>query len=105
MPDARIDRYRTVELLGAGLRKLAFHCTIAVIVASDKDELREISSLRPLLWGLRTIVVLPDEDDETVSLAHALRPRFVSGCGDSFLEVIAVLNKMREDHYLKSSVG
>lgn len=105
MPDAKIEMYGTVGTFGEGLRKLAYDCTITVIVASGKDELREISSLQEFLWGLRTIVVIPDGDDEMISLAHGLRPRFVSSYGDGFVKVIAVLSKMLEDHNLKSSAG
>ncbi len=105
IPDAMIKAFETVEALGDGLRKPTYNCTVAVIVASGKEELREISSLQQFLWGLRTIVVLPDEDDETISLAHGLRPRFVSSYDDSFLRVIAVLNKMLEDHNSRSIAG
>jgi hypothetical protein len=105
MPNARVERYYTVGSMGEALRRAAFDCAIAVIVASDKEELREIAALRPFLWGLRTIVVLSDGDEETISLAHSLGPRFVSNAEDGFLKVTAVLNKMLEDHNVKSNVG
>jgi hypothetical protein len=103
VPGVRIESFHTTGQFGDGLRALAYNCNVAVVVASGTDELREIFSLRNLLWGLRTIVILPDGDEEAISLAHGLRPRFVSIYGDGFVKVIAVLNKMLEDYSPKSS--
>jgi uncharacterized protein (DUF302 family) len=69
-----------------------------VIAVTDKGDLQDISSLQELLWPLRIILLLPDGDDETVAVGHSIRPRFVSYSNYDLDDVVAILNKMIEDH-------
>ena len=101
-PRVRLEFYRNIETFSERLRKPSYESTLAVIVVADKDDLEDISSLRQLLWGMRTILVLPDGDDATIALAHSLRPRLVSKHGDDFEDLVAVLNKMIGDYNIKS---
>jgi hypothetical protein len=94
MPKAHTELYRTTEAFAESLRKSIYDSTVAVIIAADKDDLGDLSSLRQLLWGTRMILVLPDATDETVALGHSLRPRFISSRDDGLEYVAAVLSKM-----------
>ena len=98
IPKVQTERYGTVAELKERLRKPVFDSTVVVIMAADKDDLRGISALRDLVWGRRTILVLPDRDDDTIAIAHSLRPRFVGNYGDDFENVVAVLHKMIKDY-------
>jgi hypothetical protein len=104
IPKVRIDPYQTVEELSESLRLSAYDSTVVVIIAADRGDLSDLSSLQQLLWGTRTILVLPDADDETVALGHSLRPRFVASREDGLENVVAVLTKMIEDCKLKLNV-
>ena len=97
MPKAHTELYRTTETFAESLRKSVYDSTVAVILAADKDDLRDLSSLQQLLWGTRMILVLPDAGDETVALGHSLRPRFISSRDDGLENVAAVLGKMLEN--------
>jgi hypothetical protein len=100
-PKVRIELHRTLETFSEKLRKLPYNSTVAVIIAADRRDLEDIASLQNLLWGLRTILVLPDGDDATIALGHSLRPRLISRREDNFENVAAVLNKMIEDYNSK----
>ncbi|MFO7734269.1 MAG: hypothetical protein R6X21_11565 [Candidatus Aminicenantes bacterium] len=50
--------------------------------------------MRDLLRGGRTLLVLPDEKKETVTLAHSLRPAFITYVDDGISEVLSVLKKL-----------
>jgi len=54
------------------------------------------------LWDHRLILVLPDDDMETISLGHALRPRFVTYAESDFIDISAVLGKILGVATLKS---
>ena len=69
-------------------------CKIAVILATNKQELEEFVSLRELLDGLSIILILPDRRNETISRGHCLYPRFVTYVDSDFKDVAAVLEKM-----------
>ena len=94
LPKAHTELYRTTRTFAESLRKSVYDSTVAVIVAADKDDLLDLSSLRELLWRTRLILVLPDAGEETVALGHSLRPRFISSGGDGLENVAAVLHKM-----------
>jgi len=101
-PKVRVEFYRSLREFSERLRRPSYESAVAVIVAADREDLEAISSLRQLLWGIRTILVLPDGDDATIALAHSLRPRLVSKSENDLENVVAVLNKMIDDYNSKS---
>jgi hypothetical protein len=67
---------------------------VAVLFAATRQELLDLKSIWSLLEDMRTILILPDGEEETVAVAHTMRPRFIT-CGDrDFRDVVAVLEKM-----------
>lgn len=54
----------------------------------------ELIEYREWLGDRRLILVLPDDDIETISQGHALRPRFVTYVESDFIDISAVLGKM-----------
>jgi hypothetical protein len=94
VPDLRMEVYRSIEELAHGLQRLLDHDTIIILRARDREELLHIVSLRDLLQGVRVILLVPDREEETISLAHRLRPRFLSSCEDDFSDTLSVLRKM-----------
>lgn len=94
VPEGRVEVYRSIEELAHGLHRLLDHNMIVIILARDREELLHIVSLRDLLQGVRVILLVPDREEETISLAHRLRPRFLSNCESDYLETISVVRKM-----------
>lgn len=85
---------RQLEDIRAMLLYRSEEIKIAVLLAATRQELLDLKSLWPLFEDKRTILILPDGEEETVAMAHSMRPRFIS-CGDrDFHDVIAVLEKM-----------
>jgi hypothetical protein len=68
--------------------------TVAILLASSKEELLDLLSLRDLLWDIKLILILPDSTPGSIAQGHLLRPRFLSDCGSDFVDVAAVLNLM-----------
>lgn len=60
------------------LRHLENKPRVAVLAAGNQKELEELSFLRPFLRDTQIILLLPDGEVETLSLAHRWRPRFVT---------------------------
>ena len=91
-----IKTYRTIDSLSEGLRQPRNWDDVAILLTSSRVELHYLNliSLRTLLWDMRTIVILPDSNPETVAKGHILRPRFLSYCDGDFMDVAAVLSRM-----------
>jgi len=75
-----VKKYGTIESLFRGLRQPRSWEDVAILLASTRVELHHFNlvSLRNLLWDMRTIVILPDSNPETVAKGHILRPRFLT---------------------------
>jgi hypothetical protein len=67
---------------------------ISILYTSDSSELPDILSLRELLWEMKLILVLPDNNADTVAKGHSLRPRFLSYSDGNFNDIEAVLKRM-----------
>ncbi|HVO67929.1 MAG TPA: hypothetical protein VMT12_15740 [Syntrophales bacterium] len=86
--------YRTVDGLSRGLRQPRNEVTLAILLASSKEDLINLLSIRDLLSDMKIILILPDSDPETVAKGHMLRPRFLTYCDSDFVDVAAVLSLM-----------
>lgn len=99
-----IESYTDMEGLARRLQQRVYDIDAAVLLLSTQCELDAILSRKESLWGLRVILVLPDEERETISKAHRLSPRFIGFMDKGFTDVAAVLAKMLEgaDRLMKS---
>ena len=96
----------TIESLEKRLHQPINEPTVIVLLVSHKQELRQFFELRDWLFDRKLILILPDDDQETISQSHALRPRFITYSDGDFIDVSAVLGKMltrafnRDNEYL-----
>ena len=96
IPQRRVRMYRTLEGLSERLHRPIGPETILIIDARSQENLSEVSSLHRLLRGVRTVIVVPDQNPTTVALAHQLRPRFLTYANSDLDDLAAVLRKMIE---------
>lgn len=93
-PEETVEMCRSIEGLIQCLKRVLDHETIVILRARDTEELLQIVSLSDLLQGLRIILLIPNRDRETISIAHRLRPRFLSNGESDFSDTMGVLQKM-----------
>jgi hypothetical protein len=92
-PD-QIQVCASVGDLSAKLRTSSYDSAIAVLSPSNVTDLNEIVDARSILGDIRTILILPDREHDTIKMGHSLRPRFI-GYGDGdHRETATVLGKM-----------
>ena len=92
--EVALDIYCRMGCLSDRLKQLGHGVTTAVLLATSKEELMRIYALKDLFDGIRKIIILPDGEQVTISLAHKLYPRFLSYIDSDFSDVAAVLKKM-----------
>jgi hypothetical protein len=66
--------------------------SIALIWDPSKEDLREIARMRDFLTGVRTLLVLPDQETETIALAHKILPNYITYIDEGVSEVVSVLD-------------
>jgi hypothetical protein len=93
-----MEIYRTIESLSQRLRQPGKNLTVAVLLATSKQELLEILSIKELLFNVRIILVLPDREEDTITKGHSLRPRFLTYADSNYGDIAAVLSKMLGDN-------
>jgi DNA-binding NarL/FixJ family response regulator len=99
IPGVMTKTCRTIDALSNRLSQLHNDLTIAVLLAADKADLFNLSSISEQFHDARIIVVAPDQDKDTVALAHRLRPRLLTYTDSDFAEVFAVLNNIMSEHH------
>ena len=85
---------RTIIRLARRLRHSGPEAGVYLVAAVDREELDRLSAIRALLWGARSILLLPDRDEDTVALGLDLRPRFIGYLDEDFNNVVHVLHRM-----------
>jgi hypothetical protein len=91
-----IEIFYTLKRLFFRLRHPTGQEDIAVLLASSTKELNELVTNSHLLNCLRIILILPDEEENTIAKGHLLRPRFISYKDNRFSDLSLVLQKMRK---------
>jgi hypothetical protein len=94
IPLDRIELCRSIAALDSRLRKPLDGLTIAVFHIRSGDELEALIARRDLLADFRTILVLPDSEESTITRGHLLRPRFVVYGDGDLPDASVVLGKM-----------
>lgn len=95
VPSRHLEILRNTQELSKRLIKLPKQISIGVLLAQSRDQLMELVALRSVFEGIRTIVVIPDNENVTIALGHLLRPTLLTcaGADPDFADVAAVLTK------------
>ena len=94
IPKSKIELFKRLDDFRERLRKPIEPESIAVLSASNREELQRMQLLRGLLTEIFVVLVVPDRKKSTIELAHLLLPRFLSQTKDDFMDLSKVLNKM-----------
>jgi len=92
------ETYLAIEALIKRLRKPLGQNFIGILIPGDQRELSNLISIRHLFRDIRIILVLPDNEEATISKGHCLRPRFLTYADSNFSDVIAVIENMMACH-------
>jgi hypothetical protein len=90
-----IEIIYTFKQLEFRLYHLSGNEDIALLLASTRKDLNELITTSSLLNHLRIILILPDEEKETTTKGHLLRPRFLSYKDGNFSDLALVLQKIK----------
>jgi hypothetical protein len=94
IPKGRIEPFKSLIDLEERLRTPVEPDSIAVLSASNREELQQMQLLRGLLTEIFVVLVIPDRKKSTIELAHLLLPRFLSQQNDDFKDLSKVLDKI-----------
>ncbi|MBN1662228.1 MAG: hypothetical protein JW943_01385 [Deltaproteobacteria bacterium] len=93
-----IERHRSLLSLSTRLHRPVFDASVAVLCAASKKDMDGILGLRDVLRDIKLILVLPDDDPETLAQAHTLMPRYVAWNDADYKNVGRVLKRLVDLH-------
>jgi hypothetical protein len=96
-PENKFEICRSISELSKRLRQPIINPTIAILLASSRNDLQDILSLRDLLVDAKIILIVPDTNPDTVAKGHTLRPRFLCDYDSDFVDVAAVFSLMKKN--------
>ncbi len=89
-----IELYHTIKTLSQRLSRPIDGQAIMILIAADRVDLLDIVLMHKLLLDIRVIIILPDREDETVSIGYKLKPCFLTYANANLDEVHKVLGKL-----------
>jgi len=95
VPKNKITLIKDVVDLEYHLRQQLDNNSIAVLLPANRIELTAIIALKNIFGDIPIILIMPDRENNTISLGYKLRPRFITYADSDFLDVAAVLMKMK----------
>jgi hypothetical protein len=94
VPKSDFEICRSPQDLSKRLRQPCLDVRVMVLCIESKEAWREILSLRDLLSERKNILILPDEDEDTMAEVFTLSPRFITWVDSDFRDLGAVLKRM-----------
>ncbi len=91
-----VIQYYSIEAIGRVMPTVYDEKAVALVMVTEKKELEELAEKNYFWDRVKTILILPDSDPETISLGHALKPSFVTFIENDFSDALAVLNHICE---------
>ncbi len=97
-PRGKKEFFISLADLSQRLRFATYSDSIVLLAPNSKEGLQQLLSEREILFTLRTVVIAPAHDAETIAIAHQLRPRYLTYLDSELGDLAAVLQKMVLGH-------
>jgi hypothetical protein len=94
IPKKKFEIFRSIAELSARLVIPPLNVKVAVLFAINRAEIMRILLLGDLITDLKSLVVLADDDRDTVMKVHTLRPRYIAWLDSDVKNVVNVLRNM-----------
>jgi DNA-binding NarL/FixJ family response regulator len=101
-PDDRLEMFPDIVGFSAGLRQLD-NPEIIIMLAVGKTDMPDILSLRTLIRDAAIIILLSDEEKDTVTSAIRLRPKFIGSMNGDLEKVVPIVEKLIQTKIARES--
>lgn len=94
LDDIPVNLFKSIDSLAQYLRQPICESFVTILFPKDNAELASLITMRHLMRNMRIVLILPNQDKQTISDGHFLRPRYVSHVEGDLSDVVAVVKKM-----------
>ena len=89
-----VEIFNAIDCLSDRLKGDTSNISIILLLAPEKKILTDLLLIRHQLMGHRIVIILPDQTNDTLSMAHSLYPRFIAYRDGDLSDLRAVIEKM-----------
>ena len=86
--------FRSIDALKDRLEEFLEEKSILIFRPTNSNELHKMQEIRNLPLDIEMILILPDDDLETLQNAHSLRPRYIAYDNSDYENVVSVARKI-----------
>jgi hypothetical protein len=97
----KVEVFRDVETFAERLRKPRDPSCAVLAVGPSHGDMRRIVSLREFLKDARILLVLDDQNEETISLVHKTLPTYISYLDNGTAGIVTVLKQVMKGSGVK----
>lgn len=94
IPEGILETYRSASNFQQRLRQPKDGRTIVILLLARPEDFLDVLAMRHLFRDALTVVVVPDTEEETIAMAHLLRPRYLTYIDGNFSGLSTVIDKM-----------
>jgi hypothetical protein len=97
--DRRIffEIFRTLDSLEERISKQKKIFSSTVLYITDKEDLHDLVDRGDMFSNTKLILILPDHDNDTISIAQTLSPCFLTFVDNDFTDIRVVLSSMANE--------
>ena len=92
--EVEMETYETLQSFSQRFSQPVQDPSVAILLFMNREDLIEALSIRDRIQDVGLILIVPDREEETIALAHQLRPRFLADLQNDLMTVTAVAEKM-----------
>ena len=94
IPKKKFEICHSIGELSARLSMPLLNVKVVVLFAVTRTEITRILMLGDLMADVKSIIILADEDKDTMAKAHKLRPRYVTWLDCDPIDIVSVIKRM-----------
>lgn len=94
IPKKNFEICRSITELSASLGMPLLKVRVAVLFAATQTEITRILTLGDLMADVKSILVLAEEDKDTMAKVHRLRPRYITWMDCDPIDIVTVVKRM-----------
>jgi hypothetical protein len=91
-----LEVFRSFRGLDERVRRPKDAFSAAVVFNPTGEDLRKIAAVHDFLKGTKLFLVLPDQEEETIALAHKVFPTYITYLDADVTELVSVLRRLSE---------
>ena len=94
---SNLELCSNIPALRIKMTQLGQRPNVAVLFASNTEELNRLLEMKDLFSDVPVIVIIPDENQKSIHLGHKLYPRFLGTMNESLSAIPDILLKMKKN--------